>query len=299
MTSSRSAGASRPGARSSRSSTPARWWRRSPTSVRQRTRVERGFGELLEVYTMIEGPDGEPPLLFETYQLRRSVAAAQDELLRSFVPVLLAALGAFAVLMVPLGWSLARRLQRGAARARSAAPSRDGRLRSGAPAHRVRSARRAGPGARRVVDAPGGRGRGRRRARATASPAGDGVGGPRRRADAALRDRGDLPAEPGGDGLARRCRTSPRGSLTRGCGSRWKWRPTRDTARGSTTSSTARAARPCATSSATRARPRCGSSCAATAHARSWRSSTTGGGSSPRGPTATTRRISDCGSWTT
>ncbi|HEX6844035.1 MAG TPA: ATP-binding protein [Actinomycetota bacterium] len=74
---------------------------------------ERGFGELLEVYTTIEGPVGER-LLFETYQRRQSVADAQQGLLRSFVPVLVVALAAMAVLMAPLAWSLARRLQRDA-----------------------------------------------------------------------------------------------------------------------------------------------------------------------------------------
>jgi two-component system, NarL family, sensor kinase len=75
---------------------------------------ERGSGELLEVYTPIEAPDGTP-LLFETYQQRASVAAAQDELLRAFTPVLLVALAAFALLMIPLAWSLARRVRRDAA----------------------------------------------------------------------------------------------------------------------------------------------------------------------------------------
>jgi two-component system NarL family sensor kinase len=74
---------------------------------------ERGFGELLEVYTSFEAPDGTR-LLFETYQQRASVAAAEQDLLRSFVPVLIVALVAFALLMIPLAWSLARRLQRDA-----------------------------------------------------------------------------------------------------------------------------------------------------------------------------------------
>ena len=73
---------------------------------------EQGFGELLEVYTPIEGPGGTH-LLFETYQLRASVDEAQQQLLRAFVPVLVVALVAFALLMIPLAWSLARRLQRG------------------------------------------------------------------------------------------------------------------------------------------------------------------------------------------
>lgn len=76
-------------------------------------KLERGFGELLEVYTSMVAPDGTR-LLFETYQQRASVAAAQQVLLRSFVPVLIVALIAFALLMLPLAWSLGRRLQRDA-----------------------------------------------------------------------------------------------------------------------------------------------------------------------------------------
>ena len=74
---------------------------------------ERGFGELLEVYTSMDGPDGTR-LLFETYQRRASVDEAQQQILRAFVPVLIVALVAFALLMIPLAWSLTRRLQRGA-----------------------------------------------------------------------------------------------------------------------------------------------------------------------------------------
>lgn len=76
-------------------------------------RFERGFGDLLEVYTSLETPDGTR-LLFETYQRRTSVAEAEREILRAFVPVLVVALVSFALLMIPLAWSLARRLQRGA-----------------------------------------------------------------------------------------------------------------------------------------------------------------------------------------
>jgi two-component system NarL family sensor kinase len=74
---------------------------------------ERGFGELLEVYTSMDGPDGTR-LLFETYQRRASVDEAQQQILRAFVPVFIVALVVFALLMIPLAWSLARRLQRGA-----------------------------------------------------------------------------------------------------------------------------------------------------------------------------------------
>jgi two-component system NarL family sensor kinase len=74
-------------------------------------RFERPFGELLEVYTRISTPNGTP-LLFETYQRSASISATGSDLLRVFAPVLIAALIAFAVLLIPLAWILARRVQR-------------------------------------------------------------------------------------------------------------------------------------------------------------------------------------------
>lgn len=74
---------------------------------------EQGSGPLLEVYTPIRTPSGKP-LLFETYQLYSSIDAQRQQLLRDFVPVLVIALIALALLLVPLGWILARRLQRAA-----------------------------------------------------------------------------------------------------------------------------------------------------------------------------------------
>jgi two-component system NarL family sensor kinase len=73
-------------------------------------RFERTFGELLEVYTRIETPDGTP-LLFETYQLASSIAERRRELASTFVPVLVATLAALALLMVPIAWILANRVQ--------------------------------------------------------------------------------------------------------------------------------------------------------------------------------------------
>jgi two-component system NarL family sensor kinase len=73
-------------------------------------RYERQFGELLEVYTQSETPDGIP-LLFETYQLASSIADRRRELLSTFVPVLIATLVALALLMVPIAWILARRVR--------------------------------------------------------------------------------------------------------------------------------------------------------------------------------------------
>jgi two-component system NarL family sensor kinase len=72
---------------------------------------EQGSGPLLEVYTPIKTPDGTP-LLFETYQRYSSIAEARQQLLRDFAPVLVIALIALALLLIPLGWILARRLER-------------------------------------------------------------------------------------------------------------------------------------------------------------------------------------------
>jgi signal transduction histidine kinase len=72
---------------------------------------EQGSGPLLEVYTPIETPN-HTPLLFETYQRYSSIDEQRQQLLRDFLPVLVIALIALALLLIPLGWILARRLQR-------------------------------------------------------------------------------------------------------------------------------------------------------------------------------------------
>ena len=51
-------------------------------------------------------------MLFETYQRYSSIDEQRQQLLRDFAPVLIVALIALAVLLIPLGWILARRLQR-------------------------------------------------------------------------------------------------------------------------------------------------------------------------------------------
>jgi two-component system, NarL family, sensor kinase len=73
-------------------------------------RFERQFGELLEVYTKVATPGGAP-LLFETYQLASRLDDRRSELLATFVPVLVATLVALAILMIPIGWILARRVR--------------------------------------------------------------------------------------------------------------------------------------------------------------------------------------------
>jgi signal transduction histidine kinase len=77
---------------------------------RPENRFERSYGDLLEVYTRIETPNGTP-LLFETYERFSSIANSEGDLLRTFAPVLLVALVAFGVLEIPLAWVLARRVR--------------------------------------------------------------------------------------------------------------------------------------------------------------------------------------------
>jgi signal transduction histidine kinase len=73
-------------------------------------RFDRGHGELLEVYLPIDA--GGTPLLFETYQPFSSITASGSDLLGEFAPALIGAIVVLALLLLPLAWSLARRLQR-------------------------------------------------------------------------------------------------------------------------------------------------------------------------------------------
>jgi len=77
---------------------------------RPENRFEVEFGELMEVYTRIETPDGTP-LLFETYQRASTIAERRRELAATFAPVLIATLAAFALLVVPLAWAFVRRVR--------------------------------------------------------------------------------------------------------------------------------------------------------------------------------------------
>jgi signal transduction histidine kinase len=74
-------------------------------------RYERSFGQLMEVYSRIETPN-DTPLLFETYQLRSSITDNGRALAATFTPVLVVTLIAFALLLIPLAWALARRVRR-------------------------------------------------------------------------------------------------------------------------------------------------------------------------------------------
>ena len=80
---------------------------------RAENRFERGSGGLLEVYTRIESPEGEP-LLFEVYYSAATIEDRQDEIFAQFRPITLGALGLVVLVATALLWALTRRLRRSA-----------------------------------------------------------------------------------------------------------------------------------------------------------------------------------------
>lgn len=77
-------------------------------------RYERTSGGLLEVYTRIRSPEGEP-LLFEVYYSAAEIEARRAEVLAAFRPITVGALLALLALTTPLVWVLTRRLRRASA----------------------------------------------------------------------------------------------------------------------------------------------------------------------------------------
>jgi two-component system, NarL family, sensor kinase len=76
-------------------------------------RYERKPGGLLEVYTLIESPEGDP-LLFEAYYSAASIESRQDHIFARFRPVTLGALGLVVLVATGLLVALTRRLRRSA-----------------------------------------------------------------------------------------------------------------------------------------------------------------------------------------
>jgi signal transduction histidine kinase len=77
-------------------------------------RFERALGkDLMEVYTRIESPEGEP-LLFEAYLAVDDIRASRAEILGRFLPITIGALVALVALGTPLVLLLSRRLSRAA-----------------------------------------------------------------------------------------------------------------------------------------------------------------------------------------
>jgi two-component system NarL family sensor kinase len=78
---------------------------------RPENRFERSFGSLVEVYLPVVARNGTQ-LLFETYQLETALEADQNRVWNGVFPALTAGIALLFIVQVPLGWRLARRLQR-------------------------------------------------------------------------------------------------------------------------------------------------------------------------------------------
>jgi signal transduction histidine kinase len=76
-------------------------------------RFEKGEGGLLEVYTRIVSPEGEP-LLFEVYYSAADIDAQRAQVFEAFRPITLGGIAALVLAAVPLLWVLTRRLDRSA-----------------------------------------------------------------------------------------------------------------------------------------------------------------------------------------
>jgi two-component system, NarL family, sensor kinase len=77
---------------------------------RTENRFEADSGGLLEVYTRVWSPEGEP-LLFEVYFSANDLAARTEAIFRSFRPITLGGLLLLLVLTTPVLWVLTRRLE--------------------------------------------------------------------------------------------------------------------------------------------------------------------------------------------
>jgi two-component system, NarL family, sensor kinase len=73
--------------------------------------LDRGFGRSLEVYVGARDTEGRP-ILVETYFTADRLKADEAALIRRIIPVVLAALLVLGLLLVPLAYSLARRVAR-------------------------------------------------------------------------------------------------------------------------------------------------------------------------------------------
>ncbi len=75
---------------------------------------DQQLGRVLEVYTRVEAPGGQP-LLFELYLTDDNLQARADELFRLFRPLTVGGLLLFLILTTPLVWVLSRRADAAAA----------------------------------------------------------------------------------------------------------------------------------------------------------------------------------------
>ncbi len=77
--------------------------------AKSENQYEKPLGRVLEVYTRVTAPDGEP-LLFELYFPYDDVARRTDQVLAAFRPITVGGILLFLALTVPMVWLLARRL---------------------------------------------------------------------------------------------------------------------------------------------------------------------------------------------
>jgi len=70
---------------------------------------EVGFEHLVEVYSPVRGPSGEP-LLFEIYFLYGAIAEHSSQMWRAFLPIVLGTVLVLGLVQLPLAWKLTRRL---------------------------------------------------------------------------------------------------------------------------------------------------------------------------------------------
>ncbi len=75
-------------------------------------RFERGLPQLVEIYLPVHAPGGRR-LLFEAYLPSSEVSASARSLWLAFAPALFGGLLLLELVLVPLGWTLARRVRRG------------------------------------------------------------------------------------------------------------------------------------------------------------------------------------------
>ncbi|MCB1015343.1 MAG: sensor histidine kinase [Acidimicrobiales bacterium] len=75
-------------------------------------RFERGFGELLEVYTGVQSASGDQ-FLFEIYQRQASIDSDATRIFRSLLPVVVGSLVLLMAIQLTLAWRMARRLEQG------------------------------------------------------------------------------------------------------------------------------------------------------------------------------------------
>jgi two-component system NarL family sensor kinase len=81
--------------------------------ARPENNYERQSDGLLEVYTRIESPEGDP-LLFEVYYSAAAIETRQEQIFAQFRPITLTALGMVVLVATGLLWALTRRLWRSA-----------------------------------------------------------------------------------------------------------------------------------------------------------------------------------------